>query len=87
MICFGFDMKLVKVQDFYFYMKSGNKIFVDNVMMGKEAFTYTFEGSNVTGIKNFGQIRPRYRLLLGSLSLSQIEAIVTEGSHRYKLVF
>lgn len=80
-------MKLVKVQDFYFYMKSGNKIFVDNVVLGDSAFTYKYTGPDITSISNFGQIRPKYRLLLGSLTLSQIEAIVTEGPHRYKLVF
>lgn len=58
-----------------FYMKSGNKIVADKV---KEDFTIQYRGNSIVGVSDFRQIRPKVRLKLVSLNLSQIEAITYE---------
>ena len=54
-----------------FYMKSGNKIVVKGV---KPGFVIKYEGNTVLGISKFEQTL-KTRLMIGSLDLSQIEAI------------
>lgn len=61
--------KLVTV---HFYMKSGNVIVADRV---DSKFTVSVSGNSVTGISKWEQFRPRNKLMLITIDLSQIEAV------------
>jgi hypothetical protein len=55
-------------------MKSGNTIVADRVDV---KFVIDVRGNEVVGIKKWQQFRPRNRLMIMTIDLSQIEAIST----------
>lgn len=63
--------KTIKVT---FYMKSGNVIVLDRVDPGT---TFTYYGNSITGISYWKQWSPKNKMFLGTLDLSQIEAVVS----------
>ena len=73
--------KFVMCVDMILYMKSGNQIVVDNVEVDEMSYTC---GTELSKIK-INQIRPREKLSVQSLILSQVEAI-TYSSTFSKLV-
>lgn len=62
--------KLVTVT---FYMKSGNVIVADRV---EDRVTVTNSGDSVSRIAHWQQHKPKNRVFLNCLALSQIESIV-----------
>lgn len=54
------------------YMKSGNVIVLPKV---SNAATFMYAGDEIRSVKDWRQFSHKHRLLLGTLNLSQIEAV------------
>lgn len=62
------------LKTYTFYMKSGNKIVIDNLA----PFEITYEGNTITKISGVDSNHSKVKLWVASLDLSQIEAITIE---------